>query len=219
MKLILTIAVASLAAGCAVQPKVWTKPGATEDQFQRDKMNCRNYGMQSAMANGLAGNMFVEVWVNRETETCLQNLGYMVQTPNSTAVDGAYVDQIKTIDAAVNDLCNRAEYQPLVQKTPCGIGLKQPSMEMLTDKSKITKQQRVLFDRFTAERTALVEQKKALMRSNGSNNAKAYLQKYETTIEPALLLNKAELYDGKISWGQFNKEILRLVGVNATLKP
>ena len=90
---------------------------------------------------------------------------------------------------------------------------------MLTDKSKITKQQRVLFDRFTAERTALVEQKKALMRSNGSNNAKAYLQKYETTIEPALLLNKAELYDGKISWGQFNKEILRLVGVNATLKP
>jgi len=67
-------------AGCATgQPKVWNKPGATADQFGRDQLQCRQYGMQSAMANGLAGNLFVEIWVIQETERCLTNLGYAVQ--------------------------------------------------------------------------------------------------------------------------------------------
>lgn len=215
--LYLVVMIAMLSA-CALQPKVWTKPGATADQFQRDKMNCRNYGMQSAMANGLAGNMFVEIWVSRETEACLQNLGYMIQTPNSTAVDSAYNDQIKSLDAAVDDLCNRPEYQPIVQRMPCGIGIKQPSMEMLTDKTKITKQQRVLFDKYNAERVSLVDQKKSLVRSSGSEASKSFLQKYETTIEPALLMNKAELYEGKITWGQYNKEVLRINGIYGSLK-
>lgn len=209
------VALVSTLSACALQPKVWTKPGATSDQFQRDKMNCRNYGMQSAMANGLAGNMFVEIWINQETEACLQNLGYMIQAQNTTPVDSAYNDQIKSIDAAIDDICTRAEYQPIFTKTTCGVGFKQPTMDMLTDKTKITKQQRVLFDKITAERNSLVEQKKALVRSNGSEASKAYLRKYESTIEPAYLTNKAELFEGKVTWGQFNKEILRIRSVNA----
>jgi hypothetical protein len=63
--------------GCATtQPKVWYKSGATEDTARRDKMNCRQYGMQSAMANGLAGNLFVEVWIQDETAKCMRELGY-----------------------------------------------------------------------------------------------------------------------------------------------
>ena len=218
MKKVFSVVLVMILTGCATQPKVWTKPGGTVDQFQRDKMNCRNYGMQSAMANGLAGNMFVEIWVSRETEACLQNLGYTIQMPNATAVDSAYNDQIKSIDSAVDALCDRPEYQALVQKTTCGIGLKQPSMEMLTDKSKITKQQRSLFDKYTAERNSLIEQKKTLIRSGGSQASKDFLQKYESSIEPKLLMSKAELYEGKISWGQYNKEILNLISVYATIK-
>jgi hypothetical protein len=63
--------------GCAtLPPKVWYKDGATEDQFRRDQLTCRQYGMQSAQANGLAGNLFVEMWINDEATKCLQNLGY-----------------------------------------------------------------------------------------------------------------------------------------------
>lgn len=63
--------------GCATQPpKVWQKQGATQEEFRRDNMSCRQYGMQSAMANGLAGNMFVEIWIQDETAKCLKNLGY-----------------------------------------------------------------------------------------------------------------------------------------------
>ena len=78
MKIALLCLTASLSvAGCATQPpKTWYKDGATDDLFRRDQMSCRQYGMQSASTNGLAGNMFVELWVRDETTKCLQNLGY-----------------------------------------------------------------------------------------------------------------------------------------------
>lgn len=67
---------ASIAACATAQPTVWSKPGATDEQFRRDQMQCRQYGMQSAQANGLAGNMFVEMWISKEAANCLQGLGY-----------------------------------------------------------------------------------------------------------------------------------------------
>ena len=79
------ISIAIALTGCAVQQKVWVKDGTTQEQFQRDQMSCRQYGMQSAMANGLAGNMFVEVWIQDETSTCLRNLGYQLQVAHNSA--------------------------------------------------------------------------------------------------------------------------------------
>lgn len=71
------LVVAVLVAGCATPPpKVWQKEGSTAEQFRRDQMSCRQYGMQSATANGLAGNMFVGMWINDETVKCLSGLGY-----------------------------------------------------------------------------------------------------------------------------------------------
>lgn len=68
-----------IGTGCAAMvptPIVWEKPGATQEQFMRDQMTCRQYGMQSATTNGLAGNLFVESWIQRETGNCLRGLGY-----------------------------------------------------------------------------------------------------------------------------------------------
>lgn len=76
MKIIYLI-VYSMIAGCAVQPpKIWQKDGGTQEQFARDKLYCRQYGMQSATANGMANNMFVETWISREAGNCMQTLGY-----------------------------------------------------------------------------------------------------------------------------------------------
>ncbi|PKN17180.1 MAG: hypothetical protein CVU68_10560 [Deltaproteobacteria bacterium HGW-Deltaproteobacteria-3] len=76
-KVILIVVAAILFTSCAAQqPRVWHKDGATEEQFRRDQMSCRQYGMQSAQANGLAGNMFVEIHISSETTKCLENLGY-----------------------------------------------------------------------------------------------------------------------------------------------
>jgi len=78
-KLIISSSVLAILAGCSAlppPPKTWYKEGGTEDQFRKDMMYCRQYGMQSAQANGLAGNMFVESWIQREANSCLSGLGY-----------------------------------------------------------------------------------------------------------------------------------------------
>lgn len=75
-----------LMAGCAApQPKVWYKDGASVEQFRRDQIACRQYGMQSAQANGLSGNLFVELWISREAEGCMRGLGYTESAAHSVA--------------------------------------------------------------------------------------------------------------------------------------
>lgn len=77
MKSLVVVALAVSVVGCATPPpKVWYKDGGSEEQFRRDHMTCRQYGMQSAQVNGLGGNMFVEMWIRDESFKCLQNLGY-----------------------------------------------------------------------------------------------------------------------------------------------
>lgn len=80
MKKIIVVALTAgfLLGGCAAQPtKSWNKDGGvTPDQYGRDVMYCRQYGMQSATANGLAGNLFVETWITREAGNCMRQLGY-----------------------------------------------------------------------------------------------------------------------------------------------
>lgn len=66
-------------AGCfpiTPAPKSWYKSGTTNDQMRRDMMTCRQYGMQSAQANGLSGNMFVEGWIQQQANECMTDLGY-----------------------------------------------------------------------------------------------------------------------------------------------
>ena len=83
MKKMIVIGAAFALVGCTTGPAMqWVKPGSTQSEFQRDNLTCRQYGMQSAMANGLAGNMFVETWIQRETGVCLRNLGYYQQSAN-----------------------------------------------------------------------------------------------------------------------------------------
>lgn len=80
MKLIAVLALVAL-TGCATQgpQKLWYKDGSTQETFGRDKMYCRQYGMQSAMSSGLAGNMFVEIHINNEAIECMRNLGWVLR--------------------------------------------------------------------------------------------------------------------------------------------
>jgi hypothetical protein len=77
---VLFLCMATVLGGCAAQPQgVWVNPRVTSEQAQRDWLTCRQYGMQSAQANGLSGNLFVESWIQREAGNCLSNLGYTLQ--------------------------------------------------------------------------------------------------------------------------------------------
>lgn len=82
MRTLATICVAAALASCAArQPVTWYKPGGTDEQFRRDQMSCAQYGMQSAQAHGLAGNLFVDKWIADEATQCMHQLGYSTQAP------------------------------------------------------------------------------------------------------------------------------------------
>lgn len=78
--------VGALLVGCAAPaPVAWYKDGASDEQFRRDHLTCRQYGMQSAAANGLNGNLFVESWIQEEASKCLVGLGYTTQRNRAPA--------------------------------------------------------------------------------------------------------------------------------------
>ena len=73
-----TLALVAL-TGCAGMNQsqmVWQKAGADQEQFNRDKVMCNQYGMQSAQAHGLSRNLFVQRWINDEFADCMKQLGY-----------------------------------------------------------------------------------------------------------------------------------------------
>ena len=71
--------------GClplAQAPKNWYKSGVSNDQMRRDMMTCRQYGMQSAQSHGVAGNLFVESWIQNAENAAMKSA-----TKRSTALN------------------------------------------------------------------------------------------------------------------------------------
>ena len=107
--------------GCATAPQMqWVKHGSTQEEFRRDNLACRQYGMQSAMANGLAGNLFVESWIQREAANCLMGLGYTQQAIAQSA------DHIPSI----------AHQRPPEPETATGSSFQKPSYSLVDGKRK-----------------------------------------------------------------------------------
>ena len=117
-----------------------------------------------------------------------------------------------------DNLCSKSELQPLFAKTTCGIS-KKPTMAMLTDSSRITKQQRLLFEKYTTRRNEIYDEYKSVALNSNRKSALDYYAKYDSQVVPAYLLNLAKLYEGKITWGDFNKENLRISGIDESIKP
>jgi hypothetical protein len=76
MKTILYLFILTLTACAPVQTRQWQNPNLTYDQQQRDKLYCRQFGVQEAELNGFAGNMFVELLITNYQNSCLTELGY-----------------------------------------------------------------------------------------------------------------------------------------------
>lgn len=67
--------IATLSA-CAANHVAFYKDGVDQYSAQKDLMACRQLGLQDAMANGLANNMFVEIHIRQVQQNCMTDLGY-----------------------------------------------------------------------------------------------------------------------------------------------
>jgi hypothetical protein len=207
---------------CATGPKYKLVKNVSEQEVQQDNAACQNQAQMIQVADWEFKGTFMEganiqMKRNRAFENCLVSKGYTAQAVDPSPADIAYKDQMNFLKTEADNLCAEQSLQPLFTKTTCGIS-KKPTMAMLTDSSKITKQQRVLFDKYTSKRNEIYDEYKAVAMSSNQKKALAYYEKYDSQVVPAYMLNLAKLYEGKITWGDFNKENMRISGLVDAIK-
>lgn len=215
-------AIALLVTGCATGPKYKLVKNVSEQELQQDNAACQNQAQMIQVADWEFKGTFMEganiqMKRNRAFENCLVSKGYTAQAVDPSPADIAYKDQMSFLKNETDSLCAKPELQPLFAKTTCGIS-KKPSMAMLTDNTRITKQQRALFDKYTARRNEIYDEYKSVAMNSNRKSALDYYAKYDLQVMPLFLLNQAKLYEGKITWGDFNKENVRIGGIADSIK-
>ena len=122
---------------------------------------------------------------------------------NAPVNSGAIQDIVKNLTAGIQELCKDQNFKEYYEKTACSaIGI---TLTQMADTSKITPiQQPVLL---AARRAADSLNKKfsAAYRETGQPQLKRIADYYEGVEWPKNELLTMELYDGVITWGQYNR--------------
>ncbi|MGZ4857868.1 MAG: hypothetical protein ACXVZU_05870 [Methanobacteriaceae archaeon] len=79
-KILLILPMMMLLGGCAATPKVWTKQGATEEEFKRDNYECARQSKVSWSGGetdqtGLAS---AKLQANKLYKMCMESKGYIL---------------------------------------------------------------------------------------------------------------------------------------------
>ena len=190
---------------CAQQPQaIWLKPGAGQNEFSQDKYACMQQSQQpasSAYVGQYGGFANSNIITNGNLyNACMNSHGWSL-TPVSN-VKG-YNDEINAVVGEQREACVRADLQAIFsKKMTCKPN--EAAQEQLSDRSKIS----------SDEKIALLKWQDILAETNGKIAAihRQYNPKSGEAI--AVLIEKGvgesknlalELYNGRISWGDYNK--------------
>lgn len=216
LKLIFLALSVLIIGGCASQPQYKLTKNVSSQEVQMDNAACQNQAQMIQVADWEFKGTFMEganiqIKRNRAFENCLISKGYTRTSNEDLAAKKNYAQELDSMTASRKALCDKTEYKPLFEKTMCdGSGM---TVEMLSDKSKITKQQKQLFSQYKAEYEAIWTLQMELVQRSGGSVDKDFVAYVQSTITPATLINISELYEGKKNWGQFNKEAMRINGL------
>jgi hypothetical protein len=130
----------------------------------------------------------------------LQNKDTIPQSQAQAASGKARYDQnTEQMKAA----CNSPDFQLYYNKTSCLAN--DVTLSQMTDKSKITTAEKLVLEAATTNVDNLIKDNLNLIRQFGSQKDKALADYVETVQNPNLEKNRLDLFDGKITWGDFNR--------------
>jgi hypothetical protein len=201
--------IAFLLSACA--PMDWTKPGASQNDFSRDKNNCLQQAEQRVSDIGNSLNVVSGTAVVTKEgvfNSCMSSLGWRQTSQQSTQpVTG--IDQAAQLETALEQIirenqeaCKREEYKPLYLKSACKVA--DITVEQLADTSKISAAEKPLFAKLRPESPARMAKAVIAYRAYGGSQG----------IKGALVLdrtgslyekNAQDLYEGTITWGDYSK--------------
>lgn len=215
MKGIKCAAVASftLLTGCA--NNVWVKPGASQTDFTQARYAClqqSQQGASSAYVNRTYGVASSGVVTNDGLfSACMNAAGWNLQNQNAAQVQQSQnqtkfnsgLSRLNQIKEETNDVCRDPAYQSYYAKSPCLAD--QATLQQMTDKSKITASEKEALDAATRKQDQLNEEAFIIVRK-GSPRDQQFANYYDQFSKPQFLKIRLDLYDAKITWGEYNRK-------------
>lgn len=220
-KTLLLVSTISL-AGCMA----WYKPGATQGEFESARYQCLQESQQRvgvAQVNSFGGTAVNNVQTNEMLfNSCMnakgwswqnkQNLQNQLQQQQANA--SVVQSQIESDKARINsmrtEMCANPELKAYYSKTACKV--QDITFEQLADNSKITAPQKAALVKQRAIVDKIQKEQTRAMRSTPSVNAKKVADLYESIIVTQGDQINLDLYNGKITWGEFNQRRKDILG-------
>ncbi len=199
-------------AACA--PPLWVKPGGSQNDFSKDKYTCMQQAQQreaGASFNRYGFSASDTVVTNEKLfASCMNSRGWYLQGQDQISAAQS-AQQAKTNEAAatleqlkkeINAICEKQGYKTIFEKTACN-----PPDIMLNQLSiseRISKSDRPLFMEFYNEQNNINKRAVTALRSSGNTKDKNIADLFEQS-SVRREQNALNLYDGTITWGQYNK--------------
>jgi hypothetical protein len=194
-KLIIFITIAIVLNGCATQPQaVWYKSGSSAQEFEMDRGQC------NAKAFSLAsGNLYQIAIIQNQ---CLQGKGWYLTDPKHLANINNELSTERANNRKQHEaMCASAEFESIYAKTPCFANAIE--FKFMTDETKITQPQKQVFIKWRETVDASIQQTLNFEVRLGGSAGKKFASSF-ATYKADHDKNNVDLYNGKITWGQYN---------------
>ena len=186
--------------GCATPPpqSVWYKAGSSSQEFDMERAQC------NAQAFSLPNGNLLQISIIQDQ--CLRGKGWYPVDPKQLTdvnnVSNQLSEERQKFKRKSDELCASVEFAPIYAKTPCYAS--NVDFKQMADDSKIIQSQKEIFLKWREEiDAALRENVNIELRLNG-NAGKKYSNYTLTTQKAESDKNNVDLYNGQITWGQYN---------------
>ena len=110
---------------------------------------------------------------------------------------------LKKLNEVGQQRCADPEYAAYYEKSPCSAAKVTP--EQLEDQTKITPVQKAVLSKVRQSISASFQERQRIFKDYGGDKDIKFAE-YVESMKPRIDKNDLNLYDGKITWGQYNKE-------------
>ncbi len=212
LKFLTVMVVALTITGCA--QKLWVKNNAGQGEFERDRYDCLQQSQQrfgAAQVNAYGGSAVNSMATNDALfSTCMGAKGWSLQNKEvldaqavqNQARDADLKRQFDLVNANATAMCNKDELKEYYKKTAC----RAPDMsfEQIADATKITPEQKTTLIKQREEVALIEKEQDAIQRQRGEVGMKL-ISIATNFVRPENEKNNLDLYNGKITWGEYNK--------------
>lgn len=188
-------------AGCAT-PMAWNKPGATQAEFRTDKYQCMQASQQQsgyAYVNKYGGSASSGQTTNIPLfNACMNAKGWSLEKQSAEAKVA-----VNTLQAKLASICGNPQFAPFYRKTSCRAT--EITFQELTDTSKISPEEKEVIPELRKALEAYGNEFLDAERKYDGQAGPRRADLFTTRYKPQVDKNYMDLYNGQITWGEFNK--------------